>query len=458
MNKNQELLANETIWKLLIRYSLPAIIGMLVNGLYNVIDRIFIGNIPDVGYLAISGLGVTLPIMTVITAFGTLVGVGTATNISIRLGQNKKEEAEVLLGTALSLAVVCGVIVTTVGLTFLNPILSIFGASPETLPYAKEYITIIIMGSTFNVMAITMTSLIRSDGNPKLSAIIMGVGCLINILLDALFIFGFGMGIAGASTATFISQFITSAWALSYYFRGKSNLNFSKSNLKLQKSNVLTIFSIGSAPFTLQIVMSGAQVISNNSLATYGGDMAVGAFATIMSVIIMIGMPIMGLSQGAQPVIGFNYGAKQYDRANLAFKICIACTTIALVLAMICLQLFAEQIVRPFSGDNPELISLTADGLRKYTIVIPLLGCTILGSQYIQAIGKAKLAMILGLLRQVLLLIPLLLIMPPIFGLNGVWFAQPVADVGAFFLTMIAVVKEMKSQNDMVTNDHPYVL
>ncbi|OON99332.1 MAG: MATE family efflux transporter, partial [Epulopiscium sp. Nele67-Bin004] len=326
---------------------------------------------------------------------------------------------------------------------------SIFGASPETLPYAKEYITIIIIGSTFNIMAVTMTSLIRSDGNPKLSAIIMGVGCLINIMLDALFIFGFGMGIAGASTATFISQFITSVWALSYYFRGKSNLNFSKSNLKLQKSSVLTIFSIGSAPFTLQIIMSGAQVISNNSLATYGGDMAVGAFATIMSVIIMIGMPIIGLSQGAQPVIGFNYGAKQYDRANLAFKICITCTTIALVIAMICLQLFAEQIVRPFSGDNPELISLTADGLRKYTIVIPLLGCTILGSQYIQAIGKAKLAMILGLLRQVLLLIPLLLIMPPIFGLNGVWFAQPVADVGAFFITMWAVLKEMKSQNQI---------
>ena len=320
MKDNQQILGTEPIGKLLIKYSVPAIIGMIVNGLYNVVDRIFIGNIPGVGPLAITGLGVTMPIMTIIMAFGMLIGIGTTTNISIKLGQGKKEEAEKLIGNAITLALIVGLLISVFGLIFENQILNMFGASEGSLPYAKAYINIILLGSVFNLLGFVFNNAIRGDGNPKLSAMIMVVGCLTNIVLDALFIMVLKMGIQGAAIATITSQFITSIWGLSYYLRGKSNLKFRKTSLKLDKSLVASIFAIGSAPFAMQIAASCVQIICNNSLKTYGGDLAIGAMATINSVIMMVGMPIVGISQGAQPIIGFNYGAKKYDRAHKALK------------------------------------------------------------------------------------------------------------------------------------------
>ncbi|MGL5312089.1 MAG: MATE family efflux transporter, partial [Peptostreptococcaceae bacterium] len=230
MKNNQQVLGTEPIGKLLIRYSLPAIIGMMVNGLYNVVDRIFIGNIPGVGPLAITGLGVTMPIMTIILAFGMLIGIGTATNISIKLGQGKKEEAEKLIGHAITLSIIVGLSITTIGLLFGNQILQVFGASEGSLPYAKAYINIILLGSVFNLIGFSFNHIIRGDGNPKLSATIMVVGCATNIVLDAVFIFVFDMGIQGAAVATVTSQFITAVWGLSYYLKGKANLKFRKSS------------------------------------------------------------------------------------------------------------------------------------------------------------------------------------------------------------------------------------
>ena len=249
MKDNQQILGTEPIGKLLIKYSVPAIIGMIVNGLYNVVDRIFIGNIPGVGPLAITGLGVTMPIMTIIMAFGMLIGIGTTTNISIKLGQGKKEEAEKLIGNAITLAIIVGLLISVFGLIFENQILNMFGASEGSLPYAKAYINIILLGSVFNLLGFVFNNAIRGDGNPKLSATIMVVGCLTNIVLDALFIMVLNMGIQGAAIATITSQFITSIWGLSYYLRGKSNLKFRKTSLKLDKSLVASIFAIGSAPF-----------------------------------------------------------------------------------------------------------------------------------------------------------------------------------------------------------------
>lgn len=449
MNEHQRLLANESIGKLILKYSLPAIIGMLVNGLYNVVDRMFIGNIPGVGHLAISGLGVTLPIMTIIMAFGVLIGIGSATNISIKLGEGKQEQAQKILGTAILLNLILGMTLSIIGLTFVDSILMLFGASPDSLPFAKEYITIILIGATFNITAMSLTNLMRSDGRPKLSATIMATGCFINIILDALFIFGFGLGIAGAALATIISQFITATWALLYFLKGKSNVPFSKNNLRLRKEQVLPILAIGSAPFVMQVAMSGVQIICNNALKTYGGDMAIGAFATISSIMLMTGTPIIGLAQGSQPIVGFNFGAKQYHRANKALKINVTFAGIYLLAGMIMIQLIPEVLVNPFSGDNPELVAMTVDGLKKYTIVFPLLGPSMLGSQYIQAIGKAKLAMVLSLMRQVLLLIPLMIIMPRLFGLTGIWFAQPIADVITFFVTTYFVLREIRAQNQL---------
>lgn len=453
MKDNQQILGTEPIGKLLIKYSVPAIISMMVNGLYNVVDRIFIGNIPGVGPLAITGLGVTMPIMTIILAFGMLIGIGSVTNISIKLGQGKKEEAEQIIGNAITLAIIVGLLISIIGITFENQILHMFGASDGSLPYAKAYINIILLGTIFNLLGMVFNNSIRGDGNPKLSATIMVVGCLTNIVLDALFIMVFKMGIQGAAIATVTSQFVTAIWGLAYYTRGKSTLKFKKSSLKLNKSLVGAIFAIGCAPFAMQIAASCVQIICNNSLKTYGGDLAIGAMATINSVIMMVGMPIIGISQGAQPIIGFNYGAKKYDRADKTLKICALAATIGLSIGWLLVQLVPAPIVSMFNSDA-DLVSISVDGIRKYLSMMPLIGVSMIGSNYFQAIGKAKQAMFLSLLRQVILLVPMMLILPRILGLNGVWFAQPIADVISFIVTFVLLFREVKShkvqENDEV--------
>lgn len=444
MNENQQILGTEPVGKLLMKYSLPAIIGMIVNGLYNVVDRIFIGNIPNVGPLAIAGLGVTMPIMTILLAFGMLIGVGATANISIKLGQGKKDEAETLIGNAITLAVILGVLICIIGLIFGDQILQMFGASESSLPYAKAYIDIILLGSVFNLLGFVFNNIIRGDGNPKFSAIIMIVGCITNIVLDALLIMVFNMGIQGAAIATVTSQLVTNILGFSYYLRGKSNLKLRKSSLKLDKSLVIEMFAIGCAPFSLQIAGSCVQVICNNSLGTYGGDLAIGAMATINSIVMLTGLPIVGISQGAQPIIGFNYGAKKYDRVDKTLKLCIIAATVLLTGGWLLVQLVPQPIVSMFNNDS-ELVTMTVDGIKKYLSLMPLIGLTTVGSSYFQAIGNAKKAMFLSLLRQVILLIPMMFILPKMLGLNGVWFAQPIADFISFVVTFVLVCIEVKS-------------
>lgn len=441
----QELLAKESIGKLLLKYSVPAIIGMIVNALYNVVDRIFIGNIPGVGSLAITGVGVTMPITTIILGFAMLVGVGATTTISIKLGQGRKEEAAKVIGNAISLAVILSLILTIVGLVFGDVILTKFGASDETLYYAKAYIYIILLGTVFNMVAFALNNTIRGDGNPKLAATIMVIGCVTNIILDAVFIFIFNMGIQGAAIATVISQLVTAVIGLEYYISGKSNLKFDKSSLKLDKQIALKILSIGAAPFAMQIAASLVQVIANNVLKEYGTDLAIGAMATISSVSLMCLMPIFGINQGAQPIIGFNYGAKQEERAQKAFKLSAIVATIILVIAFIAVQVFPEAIIGVFNKD-PQFMNISVKGMRIYLLMLPIVGISITGSNYIQSIGEAKTAMFLSLLRQVILLVPFIIILPRTFGLglDGVWIAQPVSDVLTTAVTIFILVKSMK--------------
>lgn len=445
----QQLLANESIGKLLLKYSVPAIIGMIVNALYNVVDRIFIGNIPEVGSLAITGVGVTMPITTIILGFAMLIGIGATTSMSIKLGQGKKEEASKVIGNAITLAAIISVILTIIGLVFGDVILSKFGASSETLYYAKSYINIILLGTIFNLIAFTINNTIRGDGNPKLSAIIMVIGCITNIVLDAVFIFIFNLGIQGAAIATVISQFLTAAIGIGYYVSGRSNLKFVKSSLRLDKEITIKILSIGAAPFSMQIAASLVQVISNNVLKTYGTDLAIGAMATISSVALMCLMPIFGINQGAQPIIGFNYGAKQEERAKKAFRLSALVATIILTFAFIIVQTFPEAIIGIFNKD-PEFMEISVKGMRIYLLMLPIIGISITGSNYIQSIGEAKTAMFLSLLRQVILLIPFILILPRIFGLglNGVWIAQPVSDVLSTTITTLILVKSMKTKEE----------
>jgi putative MATE family efflux protein len=321
-----------------------------------------------------------------------------------------------------------------------------FGASEESLYYAKSYINIILLGTIFNVLAFALNSTIRGDGNPRLAATIMVVGCATNIVLDAVLIFGFNMGIKGAAIATVISQFITATWGILYYAKGKSNLKINKNNFKLDKNIVKMIISIGIAPFSMQIAASCVQIISNNALKTYGGDLAIAAMATINSIITLVGMPIIGLSQGAQPIIGYNYGSKNFDRTTKTLKICIVAATLGLSIGWMIVQFIPEPLVALFNNDE-ELIKISVDGIRKYLSCMPLIGMAMIGSNYVQSIGKAKEAMFLSLLRQVILLVPMMLILPKFMGLNGVWYAQPIADVISFIVTLILIIKEVKSQN-----------
>lgn len=456
MDNNQNVLGTESIGKLLLKYSVPAIIGMMVNALYNVVDRIFIGNMPGVGPMAITGLGVAMPVMSVITAFGTLVGVGSTTNISIKLGQGKRNEAERIIGNAISLAVIIGATLTILGTVFLDKMLILFGASDSTISYAEAYMSFILVGATFSIMSMMFSNLIRGDGNPRLSATIMIIGCAMNIVLDALFIFKFNMGIQGAAFATVISQITSSMIGLLYYLRGKSNLSLKKKNLKLNKSIIGAIFAIGCAPFAMQLTNSVVQLIFNTSLKTYGGDLSIGAMATISSISMIFVMPAFGFVQGMQPIVGFNYGAKKYDRAKKALKISLISASIVFLLGSLVIQLAPQALVVMFNKD-PELMNITIIGLRKYALAMPIVGISIVGSNFIQSIGKAKMAMVLGLLRQVIILIPMVLILPNFFGLNGVWFAQPTADTVSAVITGIVLVRELrknfKTETDEIIKD-----
>lgn len=445
---NQKHLGDAPIGKLLLQYSIPAIIGMVVNALYNIVDRMFIGNIPDIGSLAITGVGITMPIMTIVLAFGMLIGIGTTANISLNLGKGNRTTAEKLLGNAFTLSIIVGLAIAITGTIFANPILNLFGASENTLFYAKEYIGIILLGCTFNILSFALNSTVRADGNPKMSSITMVIGCGANIILDYLFIFVLNLGVKGAALATIISQAITFFIILYYYTAGNSNLKLKIENFKLRKHLVTMTFVIGIAPFATQIANSLVQVIANNALKTYGSDLAIGAMTVISSLNIIFMMPIFGINQGCQPIIGFNYGAKKYERAKEAFKYATIAACVICIIGFISIQCFPTQIISLFNND-PELTTLAIKGIRIYLLMMPVVGINIVATSYYQSIGKAKISMFVSLLRQVILLIPFTIILPKFIGLDGVWAAGACADSLSVIITLILLKKEFKQLDKM---------
>ncbi|CUO72642.1 MATE family efflux transporter [Clostridium disporicum] len=450
---NQKYLAEESIGKLLLKYSIPAIIGMLVNALYNIVDRMFIGRIPEVGSLALTGVGITMPIMSILLAFGMLIGIGSTANISLNLGRGKKDVAEKLIGSAVTLSLIVGIAITAIGLIFINPILNIFGASSNTLFYAKEYITVILVGSTFNILSFALNSTVRADGNPKMASFTMIVGCLTNVVLDYVFVFMFNMGIKGAAFATVISQALTFFIILYYYTKGKSNLKLKIPNLKLQKSLIMMTFAIGIAPFATQIANSLVQVVANNALKTYGNDLAIGAMTVISSLNMVFMMPIFGINQGCQPIIGFNYGARKFERAKKTFIYATIAATIICSIGGILIQLFPQLAISIFNNDA-ELTGLAVKGLRIYLLMMPIVGINIVATSYYQSVGKAKMSMFVSLLRQVILLIPFTLILPKFMGLDGVWAAGACADLLSVVITIILIAKEFKSLNKLTIEEN----
>ncbi|MEG0295753.1 MAG: MATE family efflux transporter [Clostridium sp.] len=443
---NQEHLGEESIVKLLIKYSIPAILSMVVTSMYNIADRVFIGAIPGVGPLAIAGLGVTMPVFVLILAFAMLIAMGGVTNISIKLGEGKKYEAEKILGNVFTLSIIVSVLITVIGLFFLDEILIMFGASTDTLIYAKEYMSVILIGTIFNLMGFTLNNAIRSDGNPKMAARTMITGCVINLILDPIFIFGFGLGIRGAAIATVISQAVLAVWIVNYFTKGQSVLKLKCELFKLDISIVKKIMAIGAAPFAFELASSLVLVLTNNALKSQGGDLAIGAMTAVTSIALMFLMPIFGINQGVQTIIGYNFGAKKYDRAKKALTLSIIVATVILILGLILVELMPGAFVGIFSNDET-LMKIAVDGVRIYLITLPLLGISVVGPVYFQSIGKAKHSMFLSLLRQCILLIPLLIILPSKFGLMGVWLAQPAADIIASIVIFVFLKMEFKKEN-----------
>jgi len=445
MDERSRQLSEEKVWKLLFRFSLPAIVGMVVNALYNVVDRIFIGQ--GVGSEALAGITIGFPIMLVLMALGMLVGVGGAALVSIKLGEQKKNEAELILGNSVLLLIGVTLLVSVVGLIFLDSILVQFGASAEVLPYAREYLRIILAGAIFQAIGFGMNNFIRAEGNPKIAMITMLIGAVVNIILDPLFIFVFGWGISGAAYATIIAQAVSSIWVMVYFLRQKSLLRISLENMKLNIPIIKRIVAIGSAPCAMQIGSSVVIIIFNKQLSIYGGDIAISALGILHSITMFVLMPIIGINQGSQPIIGYNYGAKRYDRVKDTLKSSIFAATGIVIIGFIITRIYPHSLIYLFNKDDAELLRIGTEGIKIFLLALPIIGFQIVGANYFMAVGKPKKSMFLSLSRQVIVLIPMLLILPRFYGLFGIWLAVPVSDTIAFVLTAVFLIKEVKQLN-----------
>lgn len=442
MDRSQEM-SSKNITSLLWSFSLPAIVGMMVNSLYNVIDRIFVGQ--GIGPDAIAATTIAFPIMIILFAVSILIGVGATALISIRLGEQKKEEAEKIAGNATMMLILLPATFATIFFLNTEPILIFFGASPNVLPLAKDFVQIIMLGSVFASISMGMNNFIRAEGNPKMAMYTQLIGAFFNVLLNYVFIFIFSWGIKGSALATITAQFISAMWVLSYFFTNRSIVKIRVKNFKLELRILLSIMAIGFAPFALQVASSIQQLILNRTLMFYGGDMALAAVGIIFSIGTLLIMPILGVSQGAQPIIGFNYGAKQFGRVKETLKIAVLWGTCISTLGFIIIFLWPTQLAGMFTQNQPELVVMTADAMLIYFALIPIAGFQIIGSNYFQAVGKPLQAAILSLSRQVLIFIPLLLILPDIWGIDGVWRTAPIADILSVILTGAFVLYEMKN-------------
>ena len=441
--ENQEALRHESISKLLWKYSVPAILAMMVTSVYNTVDRAFIGSMENVGALAISGLGITMPLFTILGAFCVAIGVGGSTNLSIKLGEGNKDEAEKVMGATVALELAVGIIMVLIGIFFLDEILYLFGASENTITYARDYMSVIFAGAWFNLPGYALNCCIRGEGNPKFAAKMMIISCILNLILDPIFIFGFNLGIKGAAIGTIISQLFICTWSTYYFTLGKSNLKLRLKYIKLDKKLLKLIIAIAMTPFFMELAAGSIHLVTNKVLKIYGGDLSIGAMTTVTSISLMFLMPIFGLSQGMQTIIAYNHGAKQPERARKTLFLGILYGTIILTIGFIVVRLFPEVFVGIFTKDET-LMKIAVEGIKINLITLPIVGVSVLGSVYFQSIGEAKKSMFLSLLRQVVILIPVILIVPKIYGLKGVWASQPIADFLAMFIVGLFLFKEFK--------------
>ncbi|MDO4756317.1 MAG: MATE family efflux transporter [Parabacteroides sp.] len=434
-------LGTERISNLLTQYAIPAIIAMTASSLYNMADSIFIGQ--GVGAMAIAGLALTFPLMNLAAAFGSLVGIGASTLVSVKLGQKDYNGANRVLGNVLTLNVCLGIAFTVVFLLTLDPVLYFFGASENTLPYAREYMQVILVGNVFTHMYLGLNAVLRSSGFPKLAMYATLASVVINCILTPLFIFGFGWGIKGAAWATVISQVISLLGQLIHFSKPKQLLHFQRGMYRLKSDVVRGIISIGMSPFLMNLCSCLIVILINRGLKEYGGDMAIGAFGIVNRIVFIFVMIIMGFNQGMQPIAGYNYGACQYPRVievtKLTMKWAVGVATTGFLLC----QLIPSLIIRLFTSDM-ELIRVAVDGLRIVFAVFPIVGFQMVATNFFLSIGQSKKAIFLSLTRQMLFLVPCLLVLPPFWGTFGVWVSMPISDFISTILTVIVLVNQFK--------------
>ncbi len=441
MKKIDEL-SEAKIGKLLLKYFIPAFIGIFANTLYNIVDRIFIGQ--GVGAEALSGISIIFPVMLIMMAFGMLIGIGTGVYVSINLGKKDFDGAEKTLGTGFLFMMVTSAIIMVVIYLLKVPILRSFGATEETFQYANDYLDIILGGVFFMVIGFSLNNVIRSEGNAKIAMVSMILSSVTNLILDPIFIFGFGMGVKGAAYATIISMFVLMVWVLLHFRSKRAVILLRGRNIRINWKILGQIVAIGMAPFSMQIANSFVQGLINKQLIIYGGDLAVGAMGIINSVAMLVVMSIIALNMASQPIIGFNFGAKSVSRIRETLRISLTAATVIAIVAFAVTEAIPGTIIKLFNSDSEELYAITIRGLRLMLLALPIVGFQIVASNFFQAVGKAKLAMFATLFRQIIGLIPLLLVLPGFWGIDGIWLSYPISDSMSAIVVGLILWREWK--------------
>ena len=441
-------LGTKPVGQLLMRYAVPAIIAMTASSLYNMVDSIFIGQ--GVGAMAISGLAITFPLMNLSTAFGAGVGVGASSLLSVKLGQKDYGAAQNILGNTVMLNIITGISFSIISLLFLEPILMFFGASAQTLPYAKDYMEIILCGNVITHLYFGLNALQRAAGKPQLSMYMTIFTVILNAILDPIFIWPLGLGIRGAAYATVLSQLFALIWQVVMFSNKAEFIHFKRGIYRLKSQLVKNIIGIGMSPFSMNVCACFVVIIINNSLVDHGGDMAVGAYGIINRIAFIFVMITIGVNQGMQPIAGYNYGAMKFDRMMRVLKYAVICGTCVTTVGFIVGQFFPEQCVRLFTSDET-LISLSVHAIRLTTVSFPIIGFQMVVANFFQSIGKAKVSVFLSLSRQLVFLIPMLLVLPTLYGVDGVWYSMPVADTISALVTAIIMYLFMRKINKQKT-------
>jgi len=445
MQKNNGFLGTEPVGKLLLRLSVPTVCAQLINMLYNIVDRIYIGHMPGDGSLALTGVGICMPIIMFVSAFAALIGAGGAPRASIFMGQGNHQAAEKTLGGCFTLQTIVSLIMTMLLILFAKPMLMAFGASENTIVYACDYMSVYALGTAFVQLTLSMNAYITAQGFARVGMLTVLIGAALNIALDPLFIFALGMGVRGAALATILSQGVSCAWVVLFLCSKRSTIRIRRENLRVQRGVVLPCIALGAAPFIMQSSESIISVCFNSSLLRYGGDVAVGAMTILTSVMQFAMLPLQGLAQGAQPITSFNYGARNSARVKQTFRLLLTVSLIYSCALWAFIQLFPQVFASIFSPD-PALIAFSASALRVYCGVLFMFGIQIACQMTFVAIGYAKSSIIVAVMRKFVLLLPLIYLMPHLVGdkTMGVYMAEPVADFLAVTFTAVLFRSQFK--------------